>query len=223
MLPERIPSGIPGFDKLIEGGFDRGSVNLLSGKIGTGKSIFSSQFLYAGATQYTEKGLFITTDEGKEHLYKQLDRFGWDFPALEKSGMIKVMEFDPFDVPDLAKKIGNILDYSAANRIIVDSLSMYELSLKDSFRIRKSLFGLLKKIRMKGKTTILTAEIPEDQKTLSRSGVIEFLADSVIILNYTGMTKHQRTLIIRKMRTTKHSAEIHPFKITAKGIVIGSV
>jgi circadian clock protein KaiC len=41
---ERAPSGIYGLDEVIEGGFPRGSLIIVTGNPGTGKTVFSAQF-----------------------------------------------------------------------------------------------------------------------------------------------------------------------------------
>ena len=45
MVVEMVDSGIPGLDKIIEGGFVKNSVNLLAGTTGTGKTLFGCQYL----------------------------------------------------------------------------------------------------------------------------------------------------------------------------------
>ena len=84
-VPGRVPTGIPGMDELIEGGFEQGSTVLLTGGAGTGKTTLALQFLYNGAMEANEPGLFITFEEDKESLYRHTARFGWDFKALEEA------------------------------------------------------------------------------------------------------------------------------------------
>jgi len=107
--------------------------------------------------------------------------------------------------------------------VVIDSLSMFELYIDDAFKVRKSIFKFLEKLKEMGITTVVTAEIPEDSNNLSRSGVVEFLVDSVIVLQYLSIAKYKRSLMIRKMRTSKHSMDIHPFEIGPSGIEIKSL
>ncbi len=219
----KVSSGIPGLDELMGGGFEDASINLVSGKTGTGKSIFCAQFLYNGAVKNNERGLYLTTGETIANIKKQSKTFGWDFGELEKKGMVKVMEIEPFDIETLIERITDNIEAAKAKRVVIDSVSMFELYMHEPFKIRKSLFKVLQKLRDMGKTVLLVAEVLEDSKGLSRFGVIEFMVDSVIILQYLGIAKHKRSLMIRKMRMTDHSTDIHPFEITPKGIVIRSV
>jgi len=216
----RIPTGIIGLDDLMEGGFEEGSINLVTGKTGTGKSIFSSQFIYMGAKKYNEKGLYITAGDTAKNIRKQATKIGWDMEALEKSGSVKIVEVEPYDIEKLLENVSISKEMAQAKRIVIDSVSMFELYMQEPYKIRKNLFAVLQKLRDMGKTVLVVAEITEDSKNLSRTGVIEFMVDSVMVLQFMGIAKYKRSLAIRKMRVTNHSSDIHPFVIGPNGIKI---
>jgi KaiC/GvpD/RAD55 family RecA-like ATPase len=219
----KAPTGIPGLDELMEGGFEEGSINLVTGKTGTGKSIFSAQFLLNGAKKYKEKGLYITTGETVKNIKKQSAKFGWDFDTLEKEGYLKIIQVEPYDIEKLIENISVSGNLAKSKRIVIDSISMFELYMQDPYKIRKNLFSVLQKFKDMGKTVIVVAEVLEDSKNLSRFGVIEFMVDSVILLQYLGIAKHKRSLMIRKMRMTNHSTDIHPLEIGPKGMELSKV
>jgi KaiC/GvpD/RAD55 family RecA-like ATPase len=216
----KVSSGIPGLDKLMGDGFEEGTVNLISGKTGTGKSILCAQFIYDGVMKHKQKGIYITTEETAKNIRRQVKNFGWDFEALEKKGWIKMIEFEPFDLSTLTTKLQEMIDSFDAKRVVIDSVSMFELYLSNVFEIRKALFKVIQKIREMNRIGLVTAEVLEDSNSLSRCGVIEFMVDSVIILQYLGLAKYKRSLMIRKMRMGDHSTNIHPFEITGRGLSI---
>ena len=82
-MKNQVKTGITGFDELVEGGFPKGKCILLSGTPGTGKTIFSLQYIYNGAKRFKEKSLYISFEENKEHLFSQAKKFGWDLEKLE--------------------------------------------------------------------------------------------------------------------------------------------
>ena len=219
----RVPSGIPGLDKLIEGGFEEGTVSLVSGKTGTCKSIFSTQFIYNGIMKSRQKGLYMTTEETANSVRRQALKFGWDLQTLEKKGWLTILEFEPFEVETLSTKMIEAVHRGDAQRIVIDSVSMLELYIHNIFEIRKGLFKTVQKIRDLNKIGLLTAEIQEDSTNLSRFGVVEFMVDAVILLQYMGLAKHKRSLSVRKMRMTDHSSNIHPFEIGKDGITVSPV
>ncbi|MCK4714510.1 MAG: circadian clock protein KaiC, partial [Candidatus Aenigmarchaeota archaeon] len=87
----------------------------------------------------------------------------------------------------------------------------------------KGLLRVIQKIREMGKIGLLTAEIQEDSTNLSRFGVMEFMVDAVIVLQYMGIAKYKRSLMVRKMRMTNHNSDIHPFEIGKSGITVKPV
>ncbi|MBS3065685.1 hypothetical protein J4229_01425 [Candidatus Pacearchaeota archaeon] len=84
---ERIPTGIKGFDELVQGGFPRNSSVLICGGPGTGKTIFGMEYIINGATKYKEKGLYITFEQRAESLRGQALQFGWNISKLEKKDL----------------------------------------------------------------------------------------------------------------------------------------
>ena len=217
---ERIPTGIPGLDELIEGGFPKGSVILLSGTCGTGKTIASLQFLWYGV-QHGENGVYISFEESVKQVKESAKEFGWDLEKAEKEGKLIMIRYDPFHVEDVIDIIISSVRKINAKRLVIDSISALGMYIRDPTEIRRSIYTLVSNIYKLGCTTILISEILPDQLELSRFGVEEFLADGVIVFYYTRInTYFARAITIWKMRYTQHSQRIHPYKITKEGIVV---
>lgn len=223
VIKGRIKSGIPGLDGLIEGGFIKGSVNLIAGKTGSGKTLACLQILYKGAKDYNEPGLYISTSgQTAEDLRNDARAsFGWDLKALEKKGLFKIIELAPYRVKNLPKVLAKILEKAKYKRVVIDSESMFGLYLQNPFEERAIMFKILKKFKQKNITVFLTAEILEESKGLSRFGVIEFLADSIVLINFLMFaSRYNRVLAVRKMRRTDHDEYLHPVVFTSDGIEI---
>jgi len=79
----------------------------------------------------------------------------------------------------------------------------------------------VEKLKNLNVTAILVGTIPETSEALSGGGIIEYIADSVIKLDFVPVAEEfKRTLTIRKMRRTDHSVLIHPFEITKEGLKV---
>jgi len=218
----RIKTGIDGLDELVEGGYLPRSVVLVSGKTGTGKTIFCSQFLYNGIIKYGENGLFVSTEETAADLLNDMKvSFGWDFLKLIKENKFRVLQLEPEMMNKLPQLMRAMTREIGARRLVIDSASMFGLYLGDAYRTRKEFHKLLREAKKLGLTTIVTEEVLEESKGLSRFGVVEFIADGVISLMYIGLArKYKRAVLIRKMRRTDHSDRIHPIEITDNGMRI---
>jgi KaiC/GvpD/RAD55 family RecA-like ATPase len=221
----RIESGIPGLDPLIQGGFLPNSVNLITGETGTGKTLFCAQYLWYGL-QKGDTCLYISLEEDPEDVKADALQFGWDFEKFEKKGLFKIIYHDPAQVNNLGSVIIDEIKRMNVKRLAIDSTSIIGLTIESQSQIRKLLYNIIGTIKRTECTAFLTSEIPEGTKQLTRFGVEEFVVDSVIVLNYLEYAAGgglDRSLIIRKMRRTKHGKEVYPMDITPKGIVIKKV
>ncbi len=220
MQIERVPTGIPGLDELIQGGYVKGSTVLVTGSAGAGKTIFCSQFIWRGL-QSGENCLFITFEEVPEDIIEDVRIFGWDFEKYINEKKLILEYSDPFSLTDIITPLVEKIKSNSVSRVVIDSTSLFGLYFKNPADVRKQLYKLVMALKKSGATSLLTAEIPEESHKLSRFGVEEFVVDGVIVLHYIGIGEGTyRSLQIRKMRRTKHSHEIHPMRITERGIEI---
>ncbi|MEM3091008.1 MAG: ATPase domain-containing protein, partial [Candidatus Bathyarchaeia archaeon] len=87
-----ISTGVEGLDAVLGGGFPRGSLILLAGNPGTGKTVFSAQFLYRGAVDSGEKGVYVSFAESRETFFENMRGFGFDFEKLEREGRFRFLD-----------------------------------------------------------------------------------------------------------------------------------
>ena len=221
MKRERIPTGIPGVDNLIDGGLTSDSLTLLTGTAGTGKTTFSSQFIFSGAKDYNQNGVYISFEEPVENIKENCNVYGWDFEPLEKKEKVSFVRYDPFHIEDIYELIETNIKRIDAKRVVIDSISSLGLYVRDIPDIRRMVFNISLLLRKLGCTSILISETLPMQNALSRFGVEEFVTDNVIVLYYNRTpSQFSRAMAIWKMRGSKHSNKIHPYTITDTGIKV---
>jgi len=199
---DRVRTGITGLDDLIEGGFPAGRSTLISGACGTGKTIFSMQYIYQGAKKYSEPGIYVTLDERPDFIRQDVLRFGWDLRKLEDENIIHIIDGS-------IAKIG---------------LPALGFNFENDNEIRNAILIISYLLMRTGVTSLLTSEAQEGENRFGKYGVEEYVVDGVVVLHYMGIgTQSNRTLHIRKMRATKHSEDLHPIKITNKGMVVRKI
>lgn len=217
-MQERISTGVPGLDKLIEGGFPKGSVTLLTGGPGAGKTIFCSQFLYHGLKK-GEKCLYITTEELPGDILADTRQFGMDFEQYQDQVEMRY-------IPPAQKVIGEIewiIKEKDFDRIVLDSLSVFEMYKgEDEGTIRRYINELFKKFRETDATVLVTSEIADGaSEKLSRYGVAEFVADAVVKMNGLSLGESNfRTAQIVKMRRTDIDGGVVNVEIDGDGLAI---
>ena len=231
---ERVKTGIPGLDELIEGGFPRGDTILIAGKAGTGKSILATQIIYKGATEYDEPGVLVTLEEPPHLIKRNMIRFGMDLEKLEKEKKIAIVDLSPskevtpvtigeypsFDLSGLEAIILNHVKKIKAKRVVLDTLSIMAYKFKSRDILREEFFKLAASITRAGCTLLLTSEIPAQEQGLGVFDIEAFLASGVIVLYNEKIsdTSRSRSIEVLKLRGSKHSSRIHSMRITDEGI-----
>lgn len=221
---ERVATGIPNFDSLVQGGFEKNSTNLVVGTSGSAKSIFALQFMIKGLQQ-GENCLYVTFEEKKSVFYANMYEFGWDLEEYEKKGLFTFLEYTPEKVRLMLEEGGgaieNIIVTKKISRIVIDSITSFALLFDDELKKREAALGLFKMISRWNCTALLTYESDPRESNKGEARTIEFESDSITNLYYvrTG-TKRTRYLEILKMRGTKHSQEIYEFIVDDNGIEI---
>ncbi|HXW37899.1 MAG TPA: ATPase domain-containing protein [Nitrososphaerales archaeon] len=220
----RVPTGVSGLDPLIQGGLLKGDFVLLTGGIGTGKTIFSSQFVYNGAKQSDMKAVFATFEEDVTSLKRNMLKFGMDFDALEKEKLVKLVDLEALEGRGMGTNIDMLLgalDELKAKRLVVDSLTAFLSGATQKFDYSFLMHLIYKTLKREGITTVMTVSRFQETGDFS-SNIEEFVADGIFQLeNYlTDNMELRSRFIVRKLRGTDHSRKYHRVVFTQKGLEI---
>ncbi|MFH1054939.1 MAG: ATPase domain-containing protein [Candidatus Altiarchaeota archaeon] len=222
-MVERISSGIPGLDEMIEGGFKKHSTVLIVGGCGSGKSTLAMQYLYQGALA-GEPGVYVTFEEEADSMRDNMSRHGWDLKKMEDSKKLKIMRIEPQDVIHIIKQeYGGIVDAIndlGARRVVIDSLTSIETMIEGDFEKRQGVLKLMNWLQKSKCTSLMIAESEQDPTKYSRHGIMEFVVDGVIVLYNVRRGKSRiRALEVLKMRGTNQITNLVPYVID-KGIIL---
>lgn len=220
-----VKTGIPGLDQMLGGGLERKSIVILAGGPGTGKSTIGIQFLYNGATQFNENGMYITFEEKRPMVLKHSLNYGWNLDPLFRERKIVLLEYAPHEVDRFLSEGGIIEDMvheHKIKRIVIDSLTSLLLLYESEYKRRQAFLRIIETLRKLNCTVLMTSEADVDRQgeVNARFGV-GFLSDGLIALH----SIRQRDILevavqIRKLRGVNHDRKISPLKFTSSGIVI---
>ncbi|EHR79559.1 hypothetical protein OCC_09194 [Thermococcus litoralis DSM 5473] len=231
---KRVKTGIPGMDEILHGGIPERNVVLLSGGPGTGKTIFSQQFLWNGL-QMGEPGIYVALEEHPVQVRQNMAQFGWDVKPYEEQGMFamvdaftagigKSKEYEKYIVHDLTdiREFIDVLRQAIkdinAKRVVVDSVTT--LYINKPAMARSIILQLKRVLAGTGCTSIFVSQISVGERGFGGPGV-EHGVDGIIRLDLDEIDGElKRSLIVWKMRGTSHSMRRHPFEITDKGITV---
>jgi len=222
----RLSTGVSGLDEMLGGGIPAGYSMLVAGPSGSGKTMLGTQFLLEGVAA-GEPGLIVVFEKRPEQ-YLHASPHAMEIERLTAEGKVRLIYIRPLDlsVDETLVQIQEQARAMGARRLVIDSLSGFELALAPSFRedFRESLYRMIGAITNLGVTVLMTVEVGEPFNDLRiTSHGISFLSDGIIWQRYAEMDGSlQKILAVVKLRGSPHSKELRTYEITEDGIVIGA-
>jgi circadian clock protein KaiC len=223
---ERLSTGVPGMDEMIGGGVIAGDAVMLTGPAGSGKSTVATQFMVAGLTA-GETGVIAVFEEYPEEYIARANARNPEVGKMINEGKLAVIYLRPLDlsVDEALFAILEGVERLGAKRVVIDSLSGFEVALAPTFRedFRESLYRLVGTLTATGVTVFMTAEVSEGfSEARFTAQKVSFITDEIIIQRYIELEGElRRVMAVIKMRGSDHSHEFRIYEVTAKGAVVG--
>ncbi|QIN67915.1 Circadian clock protein kinase KaiC (plasmid) [Caballeronia sp. SBC1] len=218
----RVPLGVPRLDEMLGGGLPRGYSLLVAGPSGSGKSILATAFLAEGA-RLGENGVFAAFEQRRHR-----PRSGalTDLIESDRVGLVDSRAPD-LSIDEVVVLLRTQIRRLKATRVVIDSLSGFELALAPTFRedFRESLFQLVSALAAEGVTVLLTSELEDRYSDLRFSPYgTAFLTDAIIVQRYIEVgSRLRRLMAVVKVRASGHSDELREYTIDDSGICVGEM
>ena len=232
--------GVPGFDEILGSPLDSGNCMLLHGGPGSGKTTFSIQFLYEGATRYDEPGLYVTLCENPDEIRRNMLQYKWNLAKLEREHKFQFLDVRPvkltpegYIIPNETLFKGETIPFShisclirekvkemGAKRLVLDSLTVLTGQYENQAYVRQGVLGLIQALSSLECTSILISEGSElspDRQHLESWAVVP----AIVLLYYTRKNSIMtRAIQILKFRGARHSPGVHHLEIGDEGIIV---
>ena len=207
----KCPTGIQGIDEITGGGIPRGRPTLITGGPGSGKTLIALEFLVKGITQFDEPGVFMAFEETAEDLATNVSSLGFDLNGLieEKKLAVdyvyieraEIEDTGEYDLQGLFVRLGYAIDSIKAKRVVLDTIEVLFGSLPNEGILRAEIRRLLRWLKEKGVTAIVTGE--RGSVTMTRYGrtVLSFLITG-LRTRYPPVVSGWRNIVARTMAPT---------------------
>jgi circadian clock protein KaiC len=226
----KAPTGILGFDDITGGGLPRSRTTLLLGGPGSGKTIFSLQFLVHGAKHCNQPGVFVAFEESSKRIVANAESFGWNLTELRRKKlhfmdgqpMSDLVQSGDFDLSGMLAALEAQTDAMGAKRIVFDALDVVLSLLPDAAAKRREVYRLHEWLLNREISGLITAKANGDETssiTERQFGFMQFMVDCAVILNHSvvhGVS--QRNLRVQKYRGSSFDENESPFLIGPRGL-----
>jgi len=221
---EIISSGIPAFDEMLNGGIERGTVTILSGPSGTGKTTIGLQFMKEAAGR-GERSVVYTFEEEKELMLQRCDSVNIPARKMIELGSLEIKKVEPleYSADEFAYIVRKDVEENNTRIVMLDSIAGYKLSLREE-DLQSRIHALGKYLQNLGVAVIIINEVEFITGDFRITEVgISHLADNIIFLRYIEIRGELTKAIgILKKRLSVFERSLRELKITKHGIRIGN-
>ncbi|WP_411966284.1 ATPase domain-containing protein [Haloferax sp. YSMS24] len=223
---ESIPSGVSEIDDLLNGGLERGTVSVISGPTGVGKTTLGTQFIKSAAERGEHSVLYLF-EESYFTFRERNESIGVPITEMAESGSLHIREMEPLHLSpqEFAHHVRTQVEEHGAELVMIDGINGFQLSVqggKDA--LVKKLHALGRYLKNMGVTVIFVDEHQHvtGEFSATNSGV-SYLADNIVFLQHVELDGTLEKVIgVLKKRTTQFERTLRKFEITDEGLVVGS-
>jgi circadian clock protein KaiC len=222
----RLLTGVAGLDELMGGGIPVGDSALVTGPTGSGKTILATHFIAEGVRS-GEPGVIAVFEEHPRSYIERAKGLGFALDEMLRKGQLDIIYLRPLDltVDETLQEIQERVKRLKAARLVIDSLSGFEVALAPTFRqdFRESFHRLIGALTALDITVLSTMELVESNSSVHFSPYsISFLTDDVIAQRYVELDGQLRKVLsVVKMRSSAHSQDFRMYEVTSRGLVVG--
>ncbi|WP_371865601.1 ATPase domain-containing protein [Dictyobacter alpinus] len=222
-VKETIASGVPELDELLHGGLERGTITILTGPTGVGKTTLGLQFMKEAAGR-GERSVVYTFEEMQETLMQRCESVNIPVRSMVERGTLSVVQIEPlhFTPDEFARMVRTEVEHHRASIVMIDSIAGYSVSLRGS-NVSTQLHALCKYLQNMGTAVILVNEVQSIAGELQVSDLaISYLADNIVFLRYLELKGEIRKVIgVLKKRLSNFERTLREIEMTRYGIKVG--
>jgi circadian clock protein KaiC len=219
---ERLPSGNPRLDEILDGGLLKNAINLIVGVPGSGKTILSQQFAFKNATADRPTLYLSTLSEPMDHILRFGEGFSFFDRAAISSGRVVYEDIGPVlgehGLDDVLAAIDGYLKKVRPAIVVIDSFRAFHAFAKDEGEFRRFLYGLTRRLVVSATTSLWNAPYPRSQAFEAAEFAV---ADAIVALDIKQVGEREmRTLQVLKLRGSNFRSGQHAYRITVDGFKV---
>jgi circadian clock protein KaiC len=220
---EQIPFGLPELDSLTHGGLERGTITIITGPSGVGKTTLGMQFAHAAAER-GERSVVYLFEEWRETMLRRCESINIPVLRMMETGNLSVVHVEPlrFTADEFALMVRHEVEQKKARIVMIDSISGYRLSLHDQDLVTH-LHALAKYLQNMGVAVLLINEVEGITGDFRITDVgVSYISDNIIFLRYLEVGGEiTKALGVLKKRLTDFEKTLRGISITSEGIRVG--
>lgn len=222
-----IPTGVPGLDQILSGGYAMNRAHLIEGRPGAGKTTLGLQFLLDGIAQ-GESCLYITLSESKRELLSVSERHGWSLDgiviyelvppelSLDAEQQQSLVHSSDLELGETVRMAMMEIERVKPSRVVFDSLSEIRLLSQGSLRYRRQVLALKSYFLINNATVLMLDDLSAEDDDLNLHSISHAVLRLEQVTPDYGSSRRRMHVI--KMRGTRYQGGYHDFVIRKGGL-----
>ncbi|MFB3763723.1 MAG: circadian clock protein KaiC [Methanotrichaceae archaeon] len=227
----KVPTGIPGFDEIADGGIPKSRTTLVVGGPGCGKTIFALQTLVNGAREFDEPGIFVAFEENSKQIVANAATFNWNLSEmdgrlffLDAPMFPEIIDAGDFDLTGMLAALKAKAEAMGAKRIVFDSIDVLLSMLDEPKAKRRELYRVRDWLSQNMITGIITARIEDKELSQHENDFLQYMADCVVAFSHHMVdTASLREARIAKYRGSSFAENEFSLVIGPRGMEIANL
>jgi circadian clock protein KaiC len=219
---ERIGTGVPRLDAMLQGGPHRGSSILISGSSGTGKTTLLAHMAHASCAR-GERALYFSFEESPHQIVRNMESVGLPIAPFIEKDLLRIVSARPTMhglETHLAITHQQVLSFDP-RMVLVDPISNLTEVSNDA-DTKSILVRMIDFMKERGITVVL-ADLASKGSESTEVGISSLIDTWILLRHIESSGERNRGIYILKSRGTAHSNQIREFLITDRGIQIEDV
>ena len=224
---EPLPSDVEELNALLNGGIERGSVTIISGPSGVGKTTTGTHFLQAAAKRDERALAFLFEELRSDYLYRAT-QLGMDIEDLVEEGTFEVEEIEALtQSPDeFAHHVREAVEKREVEFVMIDGIAGYRLGLRgdeSQEQLTREIHGLCRYLKRMGVTVILIEEIGAITGEFTATNTqTSYIADNIVFLQYLEVDGDiEKAIGVLKKRFGGFEQSLRKLRIDTGGLHVG--
>lgn len=221
--PECIPSGVPELDEMLHGGIERGTITIVSGPSGVGKTTLGIQFMKEAAAR-GERGVVYSFEEAGGTILHRCESIGMPLRELTAAGSLSIVEVEPlrFSPGEFALLVRRQVEREGVRIVMIDGIAGYQLTMSGDDLVAH-LHALGRYLQNMGVTVLLVNELDSITGDFQATEAgISYLCDNLVFLRYLELRGELRRAVgVLKKRLSDFDKTLREIEITCDGVIVG--